>query len=116
MTHTVDPTVATLCDALAAPLARLRDAGNVACPSDDLAREALSGCVTKGRWRKSKPAADKPAAQVLWQLVKFHRGGGSLYGWPWFADEQQRDQLDTLAILLLGCHSRAAEAWSRALS
>ena len=116
MAHTVDPTVATLCDALAGSLAVLREKGNVPVPSDELAREALSGCVTKGRWRKSKPAADKPAAQLLWQLVRFHRSEGSLYGWPWFADEQQRDQLDTLAILLLGCHSRAAEAWSRALS
>ena len=102
--------------ALAEPLRKLREAGNVAAPSDELAVRAVTGCLnTKtGAWRKTKP--DDEAAGLLWQLVKFHRSGGSLYGWPWFADEAMRDQLDTLAVVMLGGRSSAAEAWQRALS
>lgn len=102
--------------ALAEPLRKLREAGNVAVPSDELAVRAVTGCLnTKtGAWRKTKP--DDEAAGLLWQLVKFHRSGGSLYGWPWFADEAMRDQLDTLAVVMLGGRSSAAEAWQRALS
>jgi hypothetical protein len=102
--------------ALAEPLRKLREAGNVAVPSDELAMRAVTGCLnTKtGAWRKTKP--DDEAASVLWQLVKFHRSGGSLYGWPWFADEAMRDQLDTLAVVMLGGRSSAAEAWQRAMS
>jgi hypothetical protein len=48
--------------------------------------------------------------------VKFHRSGGSLYGWPWFADDTMRDELDTLAVVLLGGKSSAAAAWQRAMS
>jgi len=100
--------------ALAEPLAKLRQAGNVAVPDDDLAVRAVKGCLNTrtGRWRASKP--DDEAAGLLWSLVKFHRSGGSLYGWPWFADETMRDQLDTLAVVMLG-GSRAADAWQRAL-
>jgi hypothetical protein len=101
--------------ALAEPLAKLRAAGNLPVPSDELAVRAVRGCInTKtGAWRATKPADDE--AGLLWQLVKFHRSGGSLYGWPWFADERLRDELDTLAIVLCG-GSRAAAAWQRALS
>lgn len=110
-----DERVGAILAALSDPLTKLRDAGNVACPSDELAREALTGCVkADGSWRKTKPA-DGPA-ELLWQLVKFHRGSGSLYGFPWFADAGLRDQLDTLAVLLLGGQSSAAAAWQRALS
>jgi hypothetical protein len=84
-------------------------------PSDELAIRAVKGCLnTKtGAWRATKPAGDE--AGLLWQLVKFHRSGGSLYGWPWFADERLRDELDTLAVVLLG-GSRAASEWQRVLS
>ena len=101
--------------ALAEPLAKLRVAGNVSVPSDELAVRAVKGCLNTrtGGWRASKPADD--AAGLLWTLVKFHRSGGSLYGWPWFADETMRDQLDTLAVVLLG-GSRAASEWQRVLS
>ena len=100
--------------ALAEPLAKLREAGNVSVPSDELAVRAVRGCLNTrtGGWRASKPADD--AAGLLWSLVKFHRSGGSLYGWPWFADEAMRDQLDTLAIVLVG-GSSAATAWQRAI-
>lgn len=101
--------------ALAEPLAKLRAAGNVSVPSDELAVRAVRGCLNTrtGGWRASKPA--DAAAGLLWQLVKFHRSGGSLYGWPWFADETMRDQLDTLAVVLIG-GSSAAAAWQRVLS
>ena len=100
--------------ALAEPLAKLREAGNVSVPSDELAVSAVRGCLNTrtGGWRATKPADD--AAGLLWSLVKFHRSGGSLYGWPWFADETMRDQLDTLAIVLCG-GSTAATAWQRAI-
>jgi hypothetical protein len=100
--------------ALAEPLAKLRAAGNVSVPSDELAVRAVKGCLNTrtGGWRASKPADD--AAGLLWTLVKFHRSGGSLYGWPWFADETMRDQLDTLAVVLLG-GSHAASEWQRVL-
>lgn len=100
-------------DAVSDPLQRLREAGNVPVPSQELTVRAIAGCVTKNGWRKTKPSDE--AAGLLWQLVKFHRSGGSLYGWPWFADESLRDQLDTLAIVLCG-GSRAADAWQRAMS
>lgn len=101
--------------ALAEPLAKLRAAGNVAVPPDELVERAVRGCINTrtGGWRASKPADE--AAGLLWTLVKFHRSGGSLYGWPWFADEAMRDQLDTLAIVLLGGQSSAANAWQRAV-
>lgn len=101
--------------ALADPLRKLREAGSVAVPSDDLAVQAVTGCLNArtGQWRATKPADE--TAGLLWQLVKFHRSGGSLYGWPFFADERLRDELDTLAIVLCG-GSRAADAWQRALS
>lgn len=101
--------------ALAEPLAKLRAAGNVSVPSDELAVRAVRGCLNTrtGGWRATKPADD--AAGLLWSLVKFHRSGGSLYGWPWFADEAMRDQLDTLAVVLIG-GSSAVAAWQRVLS
>lgn len=102
--------------ALAEPLRKLREAGSVAVPSDDLAVRAVTGCLNArtGAWRATKPADDESG--LLWQLVKFHRSGGSLYGWPFFADERLRDELDTLAVVLLGGQSSAAAAWQRALS
>lgn len=101
--------------ALAEPLAKLREAGNVSVPSDELAVRAVRGCLNTrtGQWRASKP--DDDAAGLLWQLVKFHRSSGSLYGWPWFANEQMRDELDTLAQVLLGGRSTAAANWQRAI-
>jgi len=105
-----------ICGAVAEGLQRLRAAGNVAVPSDELAMRAVAGCINSrtGRWRRSKP--DSAESALLWQLVKFHRGSGSLWGFPWFADETMRDELDTLALVLLGGESRAAAAWQRALS
>jgi len=101
-------------DAVREPLKTLRHAGSVAVPSPELVSAAIYGCISRtGGWRATKPAGD--AAGLLWQLVKFHRSGGSLYGWPWFADERLRDEMDTLAVVLLG-GSRAAGEWQRVLS
>jgi hypothetical protein len=99
-------------DAVRGPLQTLKDAGNVAVPSMELTERAIAGCIGRNGWRKTKPSDE--AAGLLWQLVKFHRSGGSLYGFPWFADEGTRDQLDTLAVVLCG-GSRAADAWQRAI-
>jgi len=77
---------------------------------------AISGCMNSrtGQWRKSRPPSNIPA--LLWSLVKFHRGNGDLWGWPWFADTDTRDRLDTLAIVLLAGKSNAADAWRKAIA
>jgi hypothetical protein len=110
-----DDAARAMMEALTGSLQVLRNAGNVAVPSDELAGRAVRGCLNNrtGGWRASKP--DDDTAGLLWQLVKFHRSGGSLYGWPWFADERLRDELDTLAQVLLGGRSNAANAWQRAI-
>ena len=110
-----DDAADAIMSAVTGSLQVLRNAGNVAVPSDELAKRAVRGCLNNrtGGWRASKP--DDDAASLLWQLVKFHRSSGSLYGWPWFANEQMRDELDTLAQVLLGGRSNAADAWQRAI-
>ena len=110
-----DDAAQAIMEAVTGSLQVLRNAGNVAVPSDDLAMRAVRGCLNNrtGGWRASKPADDESA--LLWQLVKFHRSSGSLFGWPWFANEQMRDELDTLAQVLLGGQSNAAKAWQRAI-
>ena len=102
-------------EAVAGSLQRLRIAGKVSVPSDELAMRAVRGCLhsKKGTWRRSKPQDDEAA--LLWQLVRFHRSSGSLWGFPWFADQQLRDELDTLAVVLLGGQSSAFDAWKRAI-
>lgn len=111
----VDDAATAIMAAVADNLQRLRDAGKVAVPSDALAADAVRGCINSrtGGWRRSKPKGDNAA--LLWDLVKFHRSSGSLWGFPWFADAQTRDELDTLAIVLLGNKSRAADNWQRAI-
>jgi len=111
----VDDATKAIMAAVAESLQRLREVGKVAVPSDDLAADAVRGCINSrtGCWRRSKPKDD--TAALLWGLVKFHRSSGSLWGFPWFADAQLRDELDTLAIVLLGNRSRAAENWERAI-
>lgn len=84
-------------------------------PTADEAIEAIAGCLNKnnGSWRKTAPRQE--SSRLLWQLVRFHRGTGNLWGYPWFADADQRDRLDTLALVMLKGHSRAAEAWRKVL-
>ena len=96
-------------------LAILREKGSVAVPDDDTARQAVLGCINtkNGKWRRTKPKSDP--GETLWTLVKFHRSGGSLYGWPWFAPKELVEPLDTLAVVLLNGESRAADAWQRAI-
>ena len=89
---------------------------NYQLPTDDEIREAVGACVNSrnGRWRKSKPKNNK-IAELLFDLVKFHRGSGSLWGFPWFADPVEREKWDTVALLLLGNKSNAVNSWKRAL-
>lgn len=111
-----DKAATAILSAIADHLQTLREKGRVAVPSNDTAWHAVYGCINSktGQWRKTKPADD--TAGLLWQLVRFHRGSGSLWGFPWFADETKRDELDTLAIVLLGGRSSAADAWKKALA
>jgi len=85
-------------------------------PTREEAIEAIAGCLNKknGAWLKTSPKTE--SSRLLWKLVKFHRSSGSLWGYPWFANVDQRDRLDTLAIVMLKGHSRAAEAWRKALT
>ena len=102
-----------------APLmAKLRVANNVPTCSDELIESSILNCINSrnGNWRKTAPDSRKfPESELLWKLVKFHRGNGSLYGWPWCADKVKRDQLDTLALLLLNNNSNAVNNWQREL-
>lgn len=88
---------------------------NLKQPSPEEAIEAIAGCLNKnnGSWRKTAPRPE--SSRLLWQLVRFHRGNGNLWGFPWFADPDQRDRLDTLALVMLKGHSRAAAAWREVL-
>jgi hypothetical protein len=100
-------------------LERLRESGkDIAVPSHDEALQAIEGCLNgrTAEWLKSKPK-DKNGtlAQVLWTLMKFHGGGGSLWGWPHFEDKEIVNKMDTLALVLRGGKSSAASAWKRAL-
>lgn len=110
--------VDSVMESLAGPMQRLREAGNVAVPTDELMRAAIAGCVKRdGSWRKTRPKGDD-AVETLWSLVKFHRSGGSLYGWPWFAPKELTDQLDTVAqvlILVNGQQLTAIGAWQKAM-
>ena len=116
MTKKQDTAAQAIFDHISDNIKKLRDVGNVATPSDAVILDAITGCINSrnGTWRRSKPKGDAPAS-LLWDLVKFHRGTGSLYGYPWFADKDLRDQLDTVALLLLGNRSNAANNWTRAL-
>ena len=97
----------------ALPMDKLRE--GTPKPTREEAIEAIAGCINSrtGRWKRSKPKDE--LAGLLWDLVKFHRGSGSLWGFPWFADEATRKRIDTLALVLLGGQSNAADAWGKAL-
>lgn len=90
---------------------------DVKVPTRETAIEALSGCLNtrNGSWRRTKPTKNSDNAQLLWQLVKWHGSGGSLWGYPMFAEADNRDRLDTLAIILKRGQSSAVDAWSKAL-
>lgn len=104
-------------EALQDNLDTLREKGNVSTPSDQEALEAIAGCLNVTgnypSWRVSKPQEE--TSVLLWQLVKFHRGSGSLWGYPFFGDRELIDRMDTLALLLIGNQSRAAQNWKKAL-
>ena len=101
-------------------MAKLREANNpeIATMERDDMELAIVNCINSrnGRWRLTAPDYRKfPESELLWKLVKFHRGNGNLWGFPWFADKTKRDQLDTLALLLLGNNSNAVKNWQRVL-
>ena len=101
-------------------MAKLREANNpeIATMERDDMELAIVNCINSrnGRWRLTAPDYRKfPESELLWKLVKFHRGNGNLWGFPWFADKVKRDQLDTLALLLLGNNSNAVKNWQRVL-
>jgi hypothetical protein len=97
----------------ALPMDKLRE--GTPQPTRDEAIQAIAGCINSrtGQWKRSKPKGT--LAGLLWDLVRFHKGNGSLWGFPWFADSDTRDRIDTLALVLLGGKSNAADAWGRAL-
>lgn len=83
--------------------------------NQDEMEQAISGCINShnGKWRKTKP--DGELSRLLWDLMRFHNGTGSLYGYPWFADKLKRDKMETLALVLLAGKSNAMENWGRVL-
>ena len=114
---TCDERVAEIMSHLVEPFRRLREAGHN-LPTNDEMRTALAGCIkSNGQWRKTRPKSDD--AEVLWTLVKFHRGSGNLSGWPWFAPRDLVDKFDTAVqcmLLVTGQPMTAVSAWQRVLS
>ena len=108
-------TASRLCESLAEAVVVLRERGTVNTPPAAVMHSAIAGCINSrtGKWRKTEPS-DEPSA-LLWQLVKFHRSNGNLWGYPHFADPALRDQLDTVALLLLGNRSSAYDAYKRCI-
>lgn len=87
-------------------------------PDRDVCIDAFTRCINHrtNRIRKTKPKG-KPTdpAVILWQLIRFHTGNGSLWGWPWFADSGVVDELDTFVHCLLNGQSSACAAWNKVL-
>lgn len=100
-------------DGLADLIARLPDDTKTFQP--DQAIVIIEGCLNSrtGQWRKTKPKGNHSA--LLWQFVKFFRGNGSLWGYPWFADADTKDKAETLALVLLRGQSSAMDNWRRVL-
>jgi hypothetical protein len=112
-------------------------------PDTDIVRTAISGIFntrTGNELRSAPPRDKRPLANVLWRLMAFHRssgGIGGVFSLRWACDdivkahrkgpyrhksldlnisgEQLFDAINTLAIVLLGGQSRAADNWERAL-
>ena len=109
-------TTTEIAETIYAALSMYKLSPTIKQPTREEAIEAIAGCLNKnnGAWRRTAPKTE--SSRLLWQLVKFHRSSGSLWGFPWFADADQRDRLDTLALVMLKGHSRAAEAWRQAMA
>lgn len=106
----------SLSDAVEAYRAKLST--EISFPNPDDLRSAIAGCLSKrdGTWRKTAPTGSRDTgAHLLWVLVRWHRGNGSLWSFPHFADPVERDQLDTVAQLLCGGNSPAVDAWRKVL-
>ena len=114
---TCDERVAEIMSHLVWPFHRLREAEHN-LPTNDEMRTALAGRIkSDGQWRKTRPKSED--AEVLWTLVKFHRGSGNLSGWPWFAPRDLVDKFDTAVqcmLLVTGQPMTAVSAWQRVLS
>ena len=120
-----------ICTAIESKRAQL--SGTAPLPSADIVHEAIDGIFhrTTGNELRSAPPRDKrPIANVLWRLLAWHRSIGNfggVFSLQWACDDIVRerdlnvtglelyDHLDTLAIVLLGGQSRAADNWDRAL-
>ena len=99
----------------ALPMDKVSD--KVAKPDATEAIKAIAGCLNSrnGKWRKTVPSRSCQESQLLWRLVKFHGGNGNLWGFPWFADHDTRERMDTLAQVMRNGHSSAADAWRKAM-
>ena len=105
-------------------------------PSRDIVAELIDDLVTTRKpynFQRSMPKYKGPEAwdcpervrfaraEYLFRFIKWSRGGGYLGGHPgMFLDPRltrdMADQLETLAMVLTGGKSRAADNWRRALS
>lgn len=96
-------------------------------PSDVALRIALSDCHTtrrvNGRYKfrsrapgrnESRPDGFEHLGDMLWRLIRYHRGSGDLMGYPFeYANDSCFDALDTVAVIVTG--SRATSNWVRAI-
>ena len=126
-------------------LEEYRDAGLDELPDADIIRQAIEGCLNSrnGKLLRSAPKfRDKPLANILHHMVQWHRSGGwagSLYihnadclaVWRAYkyldcqsavtmlkldlTNDVLYEQLQSLAITMLGGNSPAADRWQRVL-
>jgi hypothetical protein len=131
MTARYTTAIDRLCAGVERRRAHLGDTATL--PSATIVREAIDGIFHRrtGNELRSAPPRDKrPIANVLWRIMAWHRssgGMGSIFGMHWACGDivkardldmtglELYDELDTLAIVLLGGRSRAADNWARAL-
>ena len=131
MTAKYTAAIDRLCDVVEIRRAHLSDTATL--PNAPIVREAIDGIFNRrtGNELRSAPPRDKrPVANVLWRIMAWHRssgGMGSIFGLRWACDDivktrdlgmtgpELYDTIDTLAIVLLGGRSRAADNWERAL-
>tara|TARA_Y100000034_G_C6604787_1_gene263207 strand:- start:46 stop:447 length:402 start_codon:yes stop_codon:yes gene_type:complete len=114
-------------------LEEYRDAGLDELPDADIIRQAIEGCLNSrnGKLLRSAPKfRDKPLANILHRMVQWHRSGGwagSLYMHKLdcqsavtmlkldLTNDVLYEQLQSLAITMLGGNSPAADRWQRVL-
>ena len=120
-------------DLMAANIESKRGKIDLPLPTPEIVREAIHGTLNSrnGKMLSNAPKQSaKPLAHVLHKLILWHRSGGNLWGVAMLpmncaniAEKRELnctgrelfDQLDTLAILLRGGQSTAANNWARVL-